>query len=270
MPFFDYKDANIHYVDIDNRDDSSQGLPLIFIHGAGSSHICWALQLREFSKSNRTIAIDLSGHGKSDELSEEVSIEEGYALEVAGLVNHLELSDFILIGHSMGGCVAMSYSLKSDLVRPKSLVLVDTSPNLKLAELAPGLVKETLQDRFNFFNNKDHKNYSDAHRLKKLEEEMRLANPNVMLRDLNACNRFDIRDKVTAIDLPTFVLVGEHDDIISPEVVREFEADLPRSDLAVIRDASHTPMIEQHDEFNRLLYKFVKWTENTAGVQTSL
>ena len=98
MPYFEHANTKIHYVDVDNRENKSVGLPLLFVHGAGSSHITWALQLIEFSKTNRCIAIDLSGHGMSEQIENEASIDRCFAPEVGTLVKHLGLEDFILLG----------------------------------------------------------------------------------------------------------------------------------------------------------------------------
>ncbi len=262
MPFFEHANSKIHYVDVDNRESKSVGVPLLFVHGAGSSHISWALQLKEFSKTNRCIAIDLSGHGKSEVIDGDASIDPGYTLEVAALVKHLTLENFILVGHSMGGGVAMSYVLNGEAVQPKALVLVDTSPDLDLSKLAPGLVKEAIEDRIFLLKSQVFEDYTDTYKLKKYEDEMRSMNPNVLQRDLQACHKFNITDKVANITIPTFVLVGENDDVISPVTVKKFQNHIPRSDFAVVRGADHAPMIEKPEEFNRLLRKFLTWVQD--------
>ncbi len=139
MLFFEHNGTKIHYVDVDKREDKTGGTPLVFVHGAGSSHLIWALQLREFSTEYRTIALDLSGHGKSENVEGDLSIEMNYAEEVAALIRHLKLERFIMVGHSMGGGVAMSYVLKENVLKPKGLVLVDTSSDLDLSKLRAGM-----------------------------------------------------------------------------------------------------------------------------------
>jgi 3-oxoadipate enol-lactonase len=261
MPYFHHKGAQIHYADVSSRAKEPQRPPLILIHGAGSSHISWALQLRDLSSTNRMIAIDLSGHGKSDGVEGTVSLEETYSLEVAALVEHLELNDFILVGHSMGGGVAMSYCLYSSLPPPKALVLVDTSPVLELSKLALGLVKEAIEDRLFIFKSQFFEDYTDTYMIKELEDRIRRANPGVLQRDLAACDRFNIADRVHNIRETALVLVGEHDDIIRPRVAENLKNDLPNAELAIVRGAHHAPMIEQPDEFNRLLRDFLTWVE---------
>lgn len=259
MPFFEHNGTKIHYVDVDKRDDKKDGTSLVFVHGAGSSHQIWALQLREFSKDYRTIAIDLSGHGKSEDIKGDPSIELNYAEEVAALVQHLKLECFVLIGHSMGGGVVMSYYLKKSVVKPKALVLVDTSSDLDLSKLRAGLMKESIEDRIYFFKTRLFEDYTESYQLKKLDDDMRLANPRVMARDLAASSTFNITDRIPEIDLPVFVMVGSDDDIITPAIAAEFEKLFPRADIAVVKGADHIPMVENSKEFNRIFKKFIEW-----------
>ncbi|MFW9907363.1 MAG: alpha/beta fold hydrolase [Candidatus Thorarchaeota archaeon] len=261
MPYFHHKGVQIHYADVGSCAIESKKPPLILIHGAGSSHISWALQLRDLSSTNRMIAIDLSGHGKSDDVEGKVSLEETYSLEVAALVGHLELNDFILVGHSMGGGVAMSYSLNSSLTPPRALVLVDTAPVLELSKLAFGLVKEAIEDRLFIFKSQFFEDYTDTYKIKELEDRIRRANPGVLQRDLAACDKFNIADRVHNIKEPALVLVGEHDDIIHPRVAENLRNGLPNANLAIVRGAHHAPMIEQPAEFNRLLRDYLTWVE---------
>lgn len=260
MPLFEFNSTNIHFVDVDRRKDPSVGLPLVFIHGAGSSHFCWAFQLVEFSQTNRCIAIDLSGHGKSDRPDQPASIEHGYAHEVAYLINHLSLQEFILVGHSMGGGVALSYILHGAFRLPKALVLVDSSPDLQLRKVAPGLILEAIEEQ-RHLKQYTFEEYAEEHDMVKYEEAMNRLDAPAMQRDLLACNAFDVTDRMNEIDIPTFALVGEGDDVITPSIVKTYVDRLPRADLAVVRNADHTPMIQQPVEFNRLFRKFITWAQ---------
>ncbi|MGY5858504.1 MAG: alpha/beta hydrolase [Candidatus Thorarchaeota archaeon] len=263
MPFFEFDKTKIHFVDVDNREDKSVGLPIVYIHGAGSSHFCWAFQLVEFSKTNRCIALDLSGHGKSDKTDKEASIDQGFAYEVAALIEHLALQEFILVGHSMGGGVAMSYVLNTEFRRPKALVLVDSSPELVLPKVLPGLLMEAVEETR---NNSDSafEEYAEKLHMEKYEKAMKYVDALAMQRDLIVCNKFNVTDRMKEIDIPTFALVGEDDDVITPAIVKDYVENIPRGDLAVVRGADHVPMIEQPAEFNRLFLKFLTWVQKKA------
>lgn len=258
MPFFEFEKTKIHYVD--TQKGTTSGLPLVFVHGAGSSHFCWAFQLVEFSKTNRCIALDLSGHGKSDMLEKDDSIDLGFAYEVAALIDHLELQEFILVGHSMGGGVAMSYVLNDDFKLPKALVLVDSSPDLNLAKVVPGLIVEALEEQ-RHLNDIYFEDYAEKHNMTQYEAAMKYVDVIAMQRDLLACNKFNVTKRLKDIDIPTFALVGENDDVITPTIVNDYVKTIPRADLAVVRGADHLPMVEQPEEFNRLFRKFITWVQ---------
>ncbi|MFW9808687.1 MAG: alpha/beta fold hydrolase [Candidatus Thorarchaeota archaeon] len=264
MPIFENNGRNIHYVDVDNRNDKDTGIPLVLVHGAGSSHLSWSLQLRDLSKEYRMIAIDLSGHGQSDDIIGELSIEEHFVNDLDALIRKLEIDDFVCVGHSMGGVVVMSYVLKETSRKPRALVLVDTSSDIDLTKLGVGLAKDTIENRIRMFKDELFNRITDTLQVKKAEAKILSANPMVMLRDLAACNKFDITDRVREIDIPTFVIVGENDDIITPALAADFVKRFPRADIAVVKNADHIPMVEQPEEFNRLFRKFITWVDNNS------
>jgi pimeloyl-ACP methyl ester carboxylesterase len=101
--------------------------PLVFVHGFACSAEDWKPQLEHFQKTNEVVACDLRGHGRTPGRPHECSIEH-YGGDVAALVNNLELSDCILVGHSMGCRVVLEANrLIPD--RVAGIVLVDGSRN---------------------------------------------------------------------------------------------------------------------------------------------
>lgn len=264
MPEFTYKGAQLCYFESDERKDKNQGFPIVFVHGAGSSHNIWKLQVREFKKTHRVITFDLSGHGCSEKTIDDVSIINDYASELEALIKHLSLDDFVLIGHSMGGGVVMSYVLNGSSPQPRAIVLVDTSADLDLTKLTPGLAIEFVEEMFFRLESKlKHKN-SEALEIIKAEQRMKEAHPEIMPRDLRACHEFDIKDRLNEIKVPTLVVHGIDDDVIRPGYAQELERALPRADLVLIRDADHQPMIEQSERFNEVLREFLGWVEHSS------
>lgn len=256
MPFFHHDGVRLQYRDI-NSVAATNECPLFFVHGAGSSSEIWEFQMEEFSSTHRVIAIDLSGHGASEAGKTPVSID-GFSEEISALVGHLSIERYVLIGHSMGGAVVMTYVLQPSAVLPDGLVLVGTSPDLDFNRIAPGLAIEALEYQFGLFRSSNEEKESLEYRIKKREVEARRKRPFVFRGDLRACDDFNISQRVSEIRIPTFCIVGQDDDIIKPAVMAEFEKKLVRADLAVIRDSDHCPMLENASHFNMVLHDFLE------------
>jgi pimeloyl-ACP methyl ester carboxylesterase len=95
------------------------------VHGFGCSLQDWNAQLEFFSRTNEVVACDLRGHGATPGRAHECSIEH-YGGDVAALVNNLELSNSILVGHSMG-CRVVLEAARLAPERVAGLVLIDGS-----------------------------------------------------------------------------------------------------------------------------------------------
>jgi pimeloyl-ACP methyl ester carboxylesterase len=105
---------------------SGHGAPaLIFVHGFACSHEDWNFQIKAFEATHEVVACDLRGHGRTPARPQECSIEH-YGGDVAALVNHLELKQAVLVGHSMG-CRVVLEAARLVPERIAGLVLVDGS-----------------------------------------------------------------------------------------------------------------------------------------------
>jgi pimeloyl-ACP methyl ester carboxylesterase len=105
-------------------DDRGQGEPpMLFVHGWCCDHEFFASQVEHFSRSHRTVAVDLLGHGASDKPEQEYTLE-GHADELAWVCEQLGLRKPIVIGHSRGASIALLLAGRyPDL--PSAIVLID-------------------------------------------------------------------------------------------------------------------------------------------------
>ena len=79
---------------------------LVFVHGYSCSSEYWWPQLEYFSKDHTVIAVDIAGHGKSGLNRQEYSMD-AFGNDVTSVIEHLDLEEVVLIGHSMGGPVVV-------------------------------------------------------------------------------------------------------------------------------------------------------------------
>ncbi len=84
---------------------------LIFIHGVGMCGEIWQPQVEHFSKDYRVITYDFLGHGQSVLKKDKLTLED-YVTQLYNLVNEIGVTNFSLIGHSMGAIIAVAFALK--------------------------------------------------------------------------------------------------------------------------------------------------------------
>jgi pimeloyl-ACP methyl ester carboxylesterase len=103
----------------------SGGSPLVFLHGFACNRSFFAAQTAHFGAGRRVVAIDFLGHGESDTPEIEYRLPR-FAADVARLLERLGLGEVVVVGHSMGGAVALELAAsRPELVR--AVVSLDTT-----------------------------------------------------------------------------------------------------------------------------------------------
>lgn len=106
------------------RDTNSGSSSILFVHGWGCDHTAFAPQAEFFRRSHRVVSVDLRGHGKSDAPHQEYTMA-GFADDLAWLCSELALTKPIVVGHSMGGNVALELAARYPEI-PVAIVLIDS------------------------------------------------------------------------------------------------------------------------------------------------
>lgn len=89
--------------------DQGNGQPIVLLHGFVERIEIWDWMSETLSGNNRVVCIELPGHGES-EVIDEVQTMEKMANHIHVLISQLELKNYVLIGHSMGGYIALAYA----------------------------------------------------------------------------------------------------------------------------------------------------------------
>ena len=256
LPYADLNGVRLRYIDKGN------GPPLMFIHGLGASHADWQKQIDFFARVFRIIAPDLRGHGES-EGGGPFTVDR-LATDCAQLLDELKVGSFFLVGHSMGGAVAMQLALFKP-ERVKKLVLADTLPSFRpnsfkkrlmlwsrllvMKFLGPAaLAKRTAKDMF------------PKPEQEPLRELMILRNSRtpkaVYLALISGLSRWSVADRLTWLQMPTFVVAGEND-YFPPEEAQAFAEQLPDGRCRIIEGARHHLPLEKPEDFNRITMDFL-------------
>jgi pimeloyl-ACP methyl ester carboxylesterase len=251
--------------------DYGTGPALVLLHGMGASWQWWLENIPTLGQYHRVIAVDMPGFGNSEPLPPpaEMSTHAGTVLD---LLRQLGVRSATVVGHSMGGLVALAMATADrELVR--SLVLVGaggvpmTERRLRLVLIVLWLVCALLRPKFL------RRLLATKPRARRLLLRAALRDPDTLSPQLAAeimplLNAPGFLDAVAAsgravrnsapeqIRCPVLLLWGEHDVMSPVRGARDMHARLPDSRLVVLRGVGHTPSIERPHAFNEAVLAF--------------
>lgn len=236
-------------------DEVGSGRNVVFVHGACENSSFWNHQL-SLSDRYRILTLDLPGHGKSEGLGSEILVKT-YSDVVAEFISKTCPDKAVVVGHSMGGAIALLNSIE----HPENLNgAVIVSSGAKLGVLPS--IREGLRARFeetvkSVVGPRQFSSKTNLDTIRFVTNEILKCDSKVAAADYDACNSFDVRQKLRTISLPVLVVAGEEDKMTPVPWSAYLKENIPKSKLVLIRDASHLPMLERPSDFNRHLNEFL-------------
>jgi len=247
--------------------DRGNGTPLVFVHAFPLSKAMWQPQVETLEDTNRVITIDLRGHGESDTVLWNDTLDD-YATDVIGLLDHLGIAQAVFVGLSMGGYTLFSI-YRNYANRVKAMVLADTRAQADSEEgkvgrraMAQVAFKDGASAIADLMVPKLLAPSTMKHRPDTVEQirQMILQTPAAgIIVDLMAmAARPDSTDLLQNITCPTLVIVGE-DDQATPVAESQYIAQrIPGSTFVTIPQAGHLSNFEQPAAFNQALNSFLE------------
>lgn len=247
---------------------------VLLIHGLGGSTDDWKKTIPALAENFHVVAFDLPGFGKSDKGSQSYSPTR-YARLVQYLADHyLQNKPYHVVGHSMGGAIALRYAAQHPL-RMQRLVLIDPA-----GILHPQVITKFQAGSMAVRSSGVYQTRGLIERLsgKLLEQAERL--PVSAIDIANSALGRDIvlrggPEKIAALELagenfssaistvtaPTLLLWGEYDLVAPLRTGKVLAARMKRARLEIIAYSAHEPMLEQPQQVNFLLKNHLLATE---------
>ncbi len=219
------------------------GEAIVWVHGAGLDARLWQRQLA-IAGDRPLAAIDLSGHGGSEDVDATAGGETLTAY-VTDLQAVLEAVDGrFVVGHELGGAVTLEcLAMGQDLDGAVCIGMGRRIPiQAEMRELAasdlPRLI-ELLHRPDRLFADPDPDSAS-------LTRSMLADSGQALVaRDYETCHRLDLGSRLADIAVPVRIVVGARDRLTPPESNRKLADRLPQGSLALLADAGHLPMLER-------------------------
>jgi 3-oxoadipate enol-lactonase len=258
--------VNANGIDINYELSGAEGGPVVMLsHSLACSLVMWQPQLAVLESAFQVLRFDTRGHGDSDAPAGAYSLELLTA-DAVGLLDALNLEKVHFVGLSMGGmigqCLALDYSerlISLALCDTAAIMPEETQPiwlqRIEAAKSAgmAGQVDETLERWFR----------PEYLQLNPPEVEMIrrqiLATPVTgYVGCCEALRRLNFLDRLSEIEVPTLIMVGEEDPGTPVAASEAMQARISGSKLVVLPSARHLSNIEQAAAFNKALIEFLR------------
>ena len=250
--------------------DSGRGTAVVFLHGFGASMYSWRTTLPPVAAAGyRVIAIDNRGFGFSDKPAHGYRNAD-YARLIVALLDSLDISSAVLVGHSMGGAIAAEVALAHP-DRVRGLVLIDAAgygvrwPGVLKAARSRIIGAIVTRFRSRWITARILRStYADPRKVTEADVDQYYApvpQPDYgrALRGVLREFRFDtLVGRLGGLQTPTLVMWGDADRWIPVRDGGRLARELPRGALVVVPSTGHAAAEESPDEVNRLLLGFLK------------
>jgi pimeloyl-ACP methyl ester carboxylesterase len=234
--------------------DSGPGdRPIIFVPALGGTIFQWRAQTDHFAKDHRIVVVEPRGHGKSDKPQDRDYSFEAMASDVEAVANSLSLGPSVLVGHSMGGGVAVAYAAAHP-ARVAGLLLADPTDDPQARPAIRRWLGRVLIKRFPF----------EAHWNRILEaakpdvkasvlDDLRAIPQDVLLDILTATSAFNASAALAKYPGPVLSVLTPFGDVRS--ALHKVSS---RVRAVFVEDTSHWLQMDDPATFNRILNEFLR------------
>ncbi len=246
----------------------SQGDWVVFLNGIMMSVSSWKDYTGRIAKHFRLLLVDFRDQGQSSKHVEPYTCDV-HVPDLIELFDHLGIDRAHMMGVSYGGQVALEFC-RENQHRLKTLELVTVLPQVSNYLVAVGEgweVAASLNDGARFFSLTIPSIYSNtfySQRLEWLKDRQKAFRHaltpewfQAFIRLSRSANRFDCRDVLPAIRIPTLILCAEKDILTPAKEMKEMGNLIPEATVLEVPDAGHAAFLEKPEAFLTAVVGFI-------------
>lgn len=269
------QDIDVNYV------DTGQGPAVVCLHGWASSLLMWQRTMARLRRTYRVMALDLPGFGDSAPPPAAFDYTpHTYAQLVAAFVQHVapQGPPVAVVGHSMGGMIATQLTLDHPEI-VGGLVLADPVITGNVGAGMGRLLRTRLGQRViahsgqtAWLERVGTRGWWSDPRLardpgtQRSRRDMARATAAAMSGSLRALTVTDLSARLPDIHVPTLIIAGAHDVTVPLGDARLAAQRIPQAHLAMVPRASHMPMDQQPELFDRLIASYLHRYMPAGGI----
>jgi pimeloyl-ACP methyl ester carboxylesterase len=245
--------------------EEGAGDPLVLVHGAGTSSAIWHRVMAHLADDRRVVAPDLPGYGGSPAAGPGFALEEVADGLVAGLDEAGVPAPYDLVGHSMGGAIAILAAARHP-ERVRRLVLVAPAGLAALPRVAAGLLGAVAAP-FAVARRTLATPLAGSALVRRVAlagvardgARVPAANAREVLASSAGATRIgpglasaataDLRATLASVQAPLGLVWGEHDPVIPPRRIEVIRRARPDVVVRIVPDTAHAPMLERPGAF---------------------
>ena len=242
------------------------GFPLVMIHGFAGSLDVWPRPvIEQLSKSFKTVIFDTRGAGRTDKPDIKYSIKM-FANDVVGLMDILKIEQAHVLGHSMGGSIALGLGINYP-ERVKKLVPCSTGysvlPSQEAARILfgdiEGLTYEEILRKMSPILYTEEFIKSNTELIEVVTQRLiKAPTPTYSLKRQNTANGSLNNKRIKKINSPTLLMHGKNDIIALPQNSEDLAKLISGAKVVLFDNNAHMIFVEEPEKFVKTLIEFLK------------
>ncbi|UTW04974.1 alpha/beta hydrolase [Amphritea atlantica] len=267
-----YDGAKIHYLRL------GKGSPVIFLHGWSASAKDWLPFASALADHHEVICWDARGHGGHQQRPDTSTHIRDMANDLQQLIEHHQLENILLVGHSMGALTLWQYIRDFGCDKLSGACIVDQSPRLVtdeqwhygiygnfdktanaqlISKLRDDFAEGLLQLVANGYNRKSYENYSRNSRgFQQMREHLQTLDSEPLVQCWESLSAADFTDVLPSMDIPALLIYGDESQFYAQPVAEYVRDNIADAELHIYENSDHSPQLFHRERFIWDLQKF--------------